>query len=714
MIQFSRGYSRFVYLYLGLFFLSVLGGVGYSAHLDRSVQLSNQLQRAQANALVLEDQITQTFQLIENMVLTLPELSDTALAKAKPEALNRLLTRLHFSQPALRSLSMVNAQGRIMASTNASNVGVQPDLGEFAPTDTGAGLFSGLRVGTMMAGRDYADGLKILPDAQGVQASRSFLPLVFRLGEGADAVWILAAINPDYLLNRMERYRQINSDWFELVRFDGQLLMSSQEDPVSSSFSLLKLLPEIQRQEIGTHSDKWLTAFRASSRYPFIVTFQVDCDAVLLQWASQFGRLLAWTVAALCAVLAVTVVLMRQVHLSEKTEQEQQLEIAKSRDRAEAATLAKSQFLANMSHEIRTPMNGVIGMNQLALEEALPPQAERYVRSAHAAAVSLLRILNDILDFSKIEAGKMEIESVRFNLSELLQDLVAMQQLMAEDRSLVLVLEMAPTTPVWIQADPLRISQILNNLLSNAMKFTSSGRVTLKVSEFPKNILHLEVQDQGVGMTDEQLDKLFEPFHQADTSTTRIFGGTGLGLAICKQLSDRMGGHISVVSQLGVGSTFCVDLPFEKAEAPSTVHKLPSAKTHAHSGFDFTGVRVLVVEDNVLNRQLLMALLKKVNIDAVVATQGEEAIALLAQAEEPFDLIFMDIQMPVMDGMDTTKHIRTNPSYNALPIIAITANAMPDERRRCLDVGMQDYLVKPLDRTLLYQCIAKWSLATQI
>jgi signal transduction histidine kinase/CheY-like chemotaxis protein len=713
-MQPSRGYSRFVYLYLGLFFLSVLGVVGYSAHLERSVQLSFQLQRAQANALVLEDQITQTFQLIENMVLTLPELSDTALAKAKPEALNRLLTRLLYSQSALRSLSMVNAKGRIIASSNSSNVGVKTAIGEFAPTDTGVGHFSGLRVGPMMAGRDYADGLKILPDAQDVQAIRSFLPLVFRVGEGADAVWILAAINPDYLLNRMERYRQISSDWFELVRFDGQLLMSSKEDAASSSFSLLQLLPEIQRQEIGTHTDTWLTAFRSSSRYPFIVTIHVDRDAVLTQWASQFRRLLAWTFAALCAVLAVTVVLMRQVHLSEKTERHQQQELAKSRDSAEAATRAKSRFLANMSHEIRTPMNGVIGMNQLALEEALPPLAERYVRSAHAAAVSLLRILNDILDFSKIEAGKLEIESVRFNLAELLQDVVAMQQLMVEDRSLVLVLDMAPTTPVWIQSDPLRISQILNNLLSNAMKFTASGRVTLKVFEFPQNILHLEIQDQGVGMTDEQLDKLFEPFHQADTSTTRIFGGTGLGLAICKQLCDRMGGRISVVSQLGLGSTFSVDLPFEVVEAPSTVHKIPSVNTHAHSGFDFTGVRVLVVEDNVLNRQLLMALLKKVNIDPVVATQGEEAIALLAQTQEPFDLILMDIQMPVMDGMDTTQHIRNNPSYNALPIIAITANAMPDERRRCLAVGMQDYLIKPLDRILLYQCIAKWTLAKQI
>lgn len=703
------GYSRFVYLFLGLFVLSVLGGVGYSALQERAVQLELQLQRAQGNALVLEDQITQTFQLIENMVSTLPELSGTTVVKTNSDELNRMLSRLQYSQPALRSLSIMTARYGITSSTNLSNVGMQVSLDAFAPPDAGGGDLSTLRIGTMWAGRDFSDGRAALPGAHNALSGSYFLPLVFRLGQGDQAVWVLAAINPDYLLSRMERYRQHSSDWFELVRFDGHLLMSSQEDVNASRFSLLEQLPKVQHQEIGTHIDRWLTAYRSSSRYPLIVAVHVDREVVLSQWAGNFGNLVFWTMAALLAVVGVTVALMRQVHLREEMERMQQKELTLSRDKAEAATRAKSQFLANMSHEIRTPMNGVIGMTQLALEEPLPKPAERYVRSAHAAANSLLRILNDILDFSKIEAGKLEIESVRFNLIDLIHDVVTMQQMMAEDRTLLLVLEMAPDTPEWIQSDPLRISQILNNLLSNAMKFTPSGTVTLRVFEAPKNILHMEVQDQGVGMTQEQLKTLFQPFTQADSSTTRIFGGTGLGLAICKQLCDQLGGRIAVESQRGLGSIFSVDLPFEStySQAPDS-----SADTHLHPlrGDDLRGLRVLVVEDHERNRQLLLAWLQKVNIDVTVARQGEEAIELLHQSSEPFDLILMDIQMPVMDGITATKKIRSDPQFNSLPIVAVTANAMPEERLLCLESGMQDYLIKPLDSTALYACIAKWAL----
>ncbi|MGI9151126.1 MAG: ATP-binding protein [Limnohabitans sp.] len=698
MPYFSHGYSRFVFLLLALFIASVLAGIGYSSHQERAAQLAFQLQRAQGSALAVEDQISQTFQLIENLVQTLPELSDVPLHQVQTPAhtqdLTRLLLRLQHGQPALRSLSFLRAGEGIKASTNPDNVGVVLPIDAFVPPDNHASGAAVLRLGTLRQGRDLSDSAP----------GSSYLPLVLRLGEGQQAVWVLAALNPDYLLSRMQRYTHAETDQFDLVRFDGETLIGSIEGANAPHFSWAELLPEIQRNEIGTHAGAWLTAYRSSSRYPFFVAIRVDSEAVLTQWTANFWSLVSWTVAALCAVLAVSVVLMRQLILGEKLERQHKTELLLSRDKAEAATQAKSQFLANMSHEIRTPMSAVIGMTQLALEEPMPDQAKRFVSSAHRAAVSLLGILNDILDFSKIEAGKLEIESVPFNLHQLLTDLVTLQRLMAEDKGLSLTLSIEPSTPAWIQSDPLRVTQILNNLLANAIKFTAHGQVEIRVSATQSKHLHVVIRDEGVGMTPEQVSQLFKPFSQADSSTTRIYGGTGLGLAICKQLCDRMNAHIHVRSQLGVGSSFTVDLPFLLASPAETSAALPVLPVQQ----DFAGARLLLAEDHVLNRQLLLALLKKVNVDVHIASNGEEVLDMLTQSAQPFDLILMDIQMPVMDGITATRHIRSDNRFNDLPIIAVTANAMSDERAMCLAAGMQDYLLKPLDRETLFACLGKW------
>jgi signal transduction histidine kinase len=558
MLQFRRGYSRLAYVFLTMFIASVLVGVGYSSYRERQAQLSFQLQFAQSSALVVEDQITQTFQLVETMFLTLPELFDSPLYKTNPAELTRLLSRLQNGQPALRSLSLVSASGHVLASTNPANVDLLLSLDDYSPPDRGAGLSSVLRIGALCEGRDFSDR----------RTSSFFLPLVIRLGAGQGAVWMVAAINPDYLFNRMDRYKQSDTDRFELVRFDSRLLLDTQETSISSQFSLPFLLPEIQRKEIGTHSAEWLTAYRASSKYPFFVAVHVDREVVLAGWASHLTWLLSWTSAALCAVLAVTFVLMRQVRRSEKIEYQQQIELAIAKDKAEAATRAKSHFLANMSHEIRTPMNAVMGMTQLALDEHLPSNAERYIKNAHSAAASLLGILNDILDFSKIEAGKLEIESVGFNLHALVRHVVEMHYPLVTEKKLQLDLQIAPNTPIWVQSDPLRLTQILNNLLGNAFKFTQHGTVVLRVCEAPEQMLQFDVEDSGVGISPAQLNLLFQPFSQADTSTTRIYGGTGLGLAICKQLCDRLNGRIQVQSTVGHGSVFTVFLPFVPAIAP--------------------------------------------------------------------------------------------------------------------------------------------------
>lgn len=695
MPYFSQGYSRFVFLLLGLFVASVLAGIGYSSHQERTAQLAFQLQRAQGSALAVEDKISQTFQLIENLILTLPELADAPLHQAQAHDLTRLLRRLQNGQPALRSLSLVRVGKVIQASTNPDNIGATVLFDDFTPPDAQASGAAVLRIGTLRQGRDLSDATQ----------GSTYLPLVLRLGEGQEAVWVVAALNPDNLLSRMQRYTHAETDQFDLVRFDGQTLMGSVEEANTPHFSWAELLPEIQRNEIGTHAGEWLTAYRSSSRYPFFVAIRVNSEAVLTQWRANFWSLVSWTVAALCAVLAVSVVLVRQLILAEKLERQHKTELLLSRDKAEAATQAKSQFLANMSHEIRTPMSAVIGMTQLALDEPMPDQARGYVHTAHRAAVSLLGILNDILDFSKIEAGKLEIESVPFHLHQVLNDLVTLQHTMAHEKGLSLVLSIEPSVPAWIQSDPLRLTQILNNLLANAIKFTTRGQVELCVSVISPNHLQFEIKDEGVGMTSEQLSQLFKPFSQADSSTTRIYGGTGLGLAICKQLCDRMGGHIEVRSHLARGSVFTVELPFVAAQ-PAETHASTSMWSTPHH--DFAGARLLLAEDHALNRQLLLAVLSRLNVVVHIATNGEEVLDILAQSEQGFDLILMDIQMPVMDGITATKHIRSDQRFEDVPIVAVTANAMSDERALCLASGMQDYLLKPLDRETLLNCLAKW------
>ncbi len=700
----NNSYSRFAYVFLTLFVVSVLGGVGYSGYQDRQAQLDFQLQRAQGSALVIEDQISQTFQLVESMFLTLPQLSDGPLSKATPAELTSFLLRLQQSQPAIRSLSLSSMNGRIHVSTNPLNVNQTIALDEFVPPDHTTNQASVLRVGELLHGRDFSQR----------NESSKFLPLALRLGIGAEAVWMIAAINPDYLLGRMDRFTQPMADRFELVRFDGRVLMASNQSTVNLFFSLPELLSEIQRQEIGTHSGTWLTAYRASPRYPFFIAIHVDRSTVLTQWKNQFIKMLIWTCVGLMVVLITTAMLMRQVYLGEKLDQLQQEELALSKEKAETATRAKSFFLANMSHEIRTPMNGVIGMTQLALQEKLPLQADRYVRSAHAAAVSLLGILNDILDFSKIEAGKLDIESIRMNLPLLLSDLVERQQVNLLDKNLTLTLTISADTPEWIKSDSLRISQILNNLLDNAIKFTAQGWINLSVSTLNSNMLQFEIEDQGVGMTQHQMSLLFEPFNQADTSTTRIFGGTGLGLAICKQLTELMHGKIYAQSTLGRGSTFTVCLPLIQANEPLSHSESPSKKNSlSFDPLELFGVRILLVEDHALNRQLLLALLDKIKADVTVATQGREALDILEASDSLFDLVLMDIQMPILDGITTTRLIRAMDRFKDLPIVAVTANAMSDERVMCLSSGMQDYLVKPIDPRMLYESIHFWRRTTR-
>lgn len=389
---------------------------------------------------------------------------------------------------------------------------------------------------------------------------------------------------------------------------------------------------------------------------------------------------------------------------------------------ANAANKMKSEFLANMSHDIRTPMNGIIGMTELLSTSELSRQQKEWVDTIKYSGQILLSLVNDILDLSKIEAGEMHIEKVPMNIHEIIRHIASVFQPATEQKGIKIISKICDTIPQAFSGDPSRIQQILMNLVSNAVKFTHQGFVSITAETFnagegSSTMLRIAVQDSGIGIPQDKQELIFEKFRQADSSTTRNYGGSGLGLAICRKLAELMHGNVHLKSTPGIGSTFYLDIPMEPLhDEQHGEHCLPITKIDHRSQVvfdhnqDYSSLRILLCEDNAVNRKVALAMLAKFSCTADCAENGE--IAFEMATANTYDLIFMDFQMPVVDGYEATRRLISHHASENNPrrkpfIVAMTANVLPPDKKKCADAGMDGYIAKPVAFKDISEALAK-------
>ncbi len=618
--------------------------------------------------------------------------------------------------PQISSIVIIKPDGKLLVSSTGSTV-KQPDLSDRPyflhhknnPKD---GLFIGPPIKTRAAGIWCFTLSRRIDTPSGEFGGVAMVALKISYFEGLYGS-IVAGRNGRFTLATTT-----NGDYLVLVPSDEKIYFKGNK---TAAF-FRKYLEE---SASGTYHNKSsniagesrIVSYHKLDNYPVVAISSFSKDQATAEWLANTVKQ-GITTAILCILVVIlTNVLLKhikQLDLTNSLLHKQQIELRAAKEAAESATLAKNEFLANMSHEIRTPMNAIIGLTQLTLETKLDQHQRDYLKRLSFSAETLLGIITDILDFSKIEAEKLSIEERELEIHELLNQVVNLFEPTAAEKGISLQLSIAPDTPNRLIGDPLRITQVLSNLISNALKFTEHGSVIVHAEladhHYRKALLRFQITDTGMGIDSLQAERLFQPFTQADGSILRRFGGTGLGLSIAKKLVELMNGSINFSSTPGKGSTFAftvmVSIPTE--EIPITEEKEENPLVISEP---VHGARILLVEDNKLNQFVAKEFLTKAGLLVTIANNGDEGVEQVRSGS--FDAVLMDMQMPVMDGIQATRMIRKLPGAEKLPIIAMTAAAQESDRLACFESGMNDYIAKPIVPLELLDKLVRWIKATR-